>query len=214
MASKQSAQRQPLSRDRVLRAGVALADREGIAALSMRRLAGEVGYEVMSLYHYVANKDDLLDGMVELVAEEIELPAEGIGWREALWQTATGMRTALVRHPWAVGLWFSRIAGPNRIRLMEAQLAALADSGVDPELAHLAYHALLNHVLGYALQEQSFVVEGDPDEMVEQFRAGLSPAQFPHLRDHLQSHLTHEPPIDDFQFVVDLILDRLAASRE
>ena len=211
MAVSERESREPLNRERVLLAGVALADREGIVELSMRRLAGEVGYEVMSLYHYVANKDDLLDGMVELVAGEVELPGPTVPWRDALWQTAMGMRAALVRHPWAVSLWFSRLTGPTRMRLMEVQLAALAESGIDPQLAHMGFHALLDHVLGYAMQEQTFVVEGDADEMAEQFLAELSPTEFPHLSNHIRMHLTEDAPVDDFAFVVNLILDRLAA---
>lgn len=202
--------RLPLTRERVLRAGVALADREGIAALSMRRLAAELDYEVMSLYHHVTNKEDLLDGMVELVAAEIDLPAPDAPWRDALRQSALDMRAALVRHPWAVPMWFSRVTGPARMRIMEAQLGALAGSGIDPELAHVGFHALLNHVLGYALQEQSFVVEGDTQLLAAQYMAALSPAEFPHLIAHIQQHLDEAAPADDFGFVIDLILDRLA----
>jgi AcrR family transcriptional regulator len=195
----------------VLRAGVALADREGIAALSMRRLAAELDYEVMSLYHHVANKDDLFDGMVELVAAEIDLPDPATPWREALRQSAVDMRAALVRHPWAVSMWFSRVTGPARMRIMEAQLGALARSGIDPDLAHVGFHALLNHVLGYALQEQSFVVEGDAQVLAAQYLAELSLAEFPNLIAHIQAHLDEAAPADDFGFVIDLILDRLAA---
>ena len=204
------AQRRPLSRERLLRAAVALADREGIAALSMRRLAAELDYEVMSLYHHVANKGDVLDGMVELVAGEIDVPDPVTPWREALRQSAVDMRAALVRHPWAVSMW-SRSAGPVRMRLMEAQLGALAGSGIDAGLAHVGYHALLNHVLGFALQEQSFVIEGDPHVLAEQYLASLSPTEFPHLIAHVRTHLDEAAPTDDFGFVIDLILDRLAA---
>jgi AcrR family transcriptional regulator len=196
----------------VLHAAVLLADREGIAALSMRRLAAELDFEVMSLYHHVANKDAVLDGMVELVAAEIDLPAPSASWREALRQSAVGMRAALVRHPWVVPLWSSRMTGPVRMRLMEAQLGALARSGIDAHLAHLGFHALLNHVLGFALQEQSLVIEGDARAQAEQYLAGLSPVEFPHLRAHIRMHLDDTGPADDFAFVLDLILDRLAAS--
>jgi AcrR family transcriptional regulator len=165
----------------------------------------------MSLYHHVANKDDLFDGMVELVAAEIDLPDPAAPWREALRESAVDMRAALVRHPWAVSMWFSRVTGPARMRIMEAQLGALARSGIDPELAHVGFHALLNHVLGYALQEQSFVVEGDAQVLAAQYLAELSPAEFPNLIAHIQAHLDEGAPADDFGFVIDLILDRLAA---
>jgi len=206
-------ERRPLSRERVLRAAVQLADREGIEALSMRRLAAELGYEVMSLYHHVASKGDVLDGMVELVAAEVDLPDPATPWREALRQTVLDLHAVLARHPWAVSIWFSRMTGSVRMRLMEAQLAALAGSGIDPGLAHVGYHALLNHVLGFALQERSFVIEGDPQVLAEQYLAGLSPTEFPHLIAHVRAHLEEAAPTDDFGFVIDLILDRLAAGR-
>jgi hypothetical protein len=99
------------------------------------------------------------------------------------------------------------------MRLMEAQLGALAGSGIDADLAHIGFHALMNHVLGFALQEQSFVIEGDPQVLAEQFLVELSPTEFPHLIGHIRMHLVETAPTDDFGFMIDLILDRLAAGR-
>jgi len=96
-----SPRRTPLSRDRVLRAAAALADRDGIGALTMRKLGQELGVEAMSLYKHVANKDEVLDGLAELVLAEFELPTDDVGWREAMHRRASSARTALTRHPWA-----------------------------------------------------------------------------------------------------------------
>src|SRR6266700_7139713 len=103
-ATEHPARRAPLSRDQVLRAAVALADESGIEALSMRKLGQVLGVEAMSLYNHVANKGDLLDGMVDFVFSEIELPAGGGDWKTSMRQRAVSVRQALGRHPWAIGL--------------------------------------------------------------------------------------------------------------
>src|SRR5678816_2585028 len=97
--------RKPLSRERVLRAAIELADADGIEALSMRKLARELGVEAMSLYNHVANKDAILDGIVEVVAAEAEFPADETEWKSAIRQSAIATRDMFVRHPWASGLW-------------------------------------------------------------------------------------------------------------
>ena len=118
-----AAQRPPLSRERVLEAAVALAQRDGIESLSMRRLADDLGVGAMSLYHYVPHKDDLLDGMVDIVFGEIELPPAGVEWRAAMRRRAMSTRDALNRHRWAVGLMESRRSpGPASFRLHDAVL--------------------------------------------------------------------------------------------
>ena len=116
--------RGPLTRARALERAVAIADREGIAKLSMRRLARDLGVEAMSLYHHVRDKEDILDGMVDLVFAEVELPAGGTEWRTEMRGRATSLRAALVRHPWAVGLMDSRRSpGPATLRHHDAVLA-------------------------------------------------------------------------------------------
>src|SRR5918911_147 len=101
--------RLPLSRDRILRTAIDLADESGIEAVTMRRLAQELGFEAMSLYNHVANKDDLLDGILDLVVGEIEVPGPGTGWRTAMRQRALSAHEVLVRHPWAAMLLMSRL---------------------------------------------------------------------------------------------------------
>ena len=129
--------RLPLTRERVLDAAVAYADEHGVAALSMRKLAAELGFEVMSLYNHVANKNDLLDGMLDQVVDAAECPGDEIPWREAIRRHAITFREALQAHPWAVSLVAVRLPGPIRIAQLEWQLATYARSGLSdvPRLA-------------------------------------------------------------------------------
>ncbi len=207
--------REPLTRDRVLTSAIALADRAGVGGLSMRKLAGEVGFEVMSLYHHVANKDDLLDAMVDLVAAGVVTPPETAPWREALRATAVSIHHSLLSHPWSAPLWSSRPPGPARLALMETLLRTLARSGLPHDLAHHGFHAVNNHVLGYSLQEQSFEVRGAAEmaAMARDFLAGLPAETYPHLAAHVREHLEGPAPGRSFEFVLDLILDGLEARR-
>src|SRR5204863_5395380 len=120
MASSRATGRDPLSSERVLQAAMAFADLHGIDSLSMRKLAKELGYEVMSLYNHVSDKDAILDGLVDLVAAEIEPVATEVEWRSAMRASVTSARRALLQHPWAVGLWWERRAGPARLAYMES----------------------------------------------------------------------------------------------
>jgi AcrR family transcriptional regulator len=132
--------RRPLSKERVLETAVALAQREGLVTLTMRRLAAELGAGAMTLYHYVPNKEALLDEMVDLVFGEIELPTTDVDWRTALRRRARSTREALNRHRWAVGLMESRTTpGPHSLRLHDAVLGVLREAGFSVELAIQAY---------------------------------------------------------------------------
>ena len=208
-ADRGSGLRAQLTRDRVLSSAFELADREGVDALSMRRLATEVGFEVMSLYHYVANKEDLLDGMVDLVAAGIDVPDPSGPWKDELRRTALSMQAELVRHPWATSLWSTRKPGPWRLAHMEAVLRTLNYSGLPPDLAHVGFHALNNHVVGFTLQEQAFTVDGDLDAAAEGFLASLPSDQYPHVVEHVRAHIDSAEPEDGFAFVLELILDGL-----
>lgn len=198
----------------MLTGAIALADREGVGGLSMRRIAGELGFEVMSLYHHVANKDDLLDAMVDVVAAGIVTPQDTDPWREALRATAVSTHHALLRHPWSAPLWSSRPPGPARLALIETLLRTLARSGLPHELAHHGFHAVNNHVLGYSLQEQSFSVRGgEMEAMARDFLATLPADTYPHLAAHVREHVEDPAPGRSFEFVLDLILDGLQARR-
>ena len=149
------APRLPLTRERVLRAAVALADREGVA-VSMRKLAKELGVEAMSLYHHVAGKNALLDGMVDHVFSEIDLPAAEQGWKAAMRQRAISARAALRRHPWAIALMESRSTpGPANLRHHDAVIGCLRQAGFSVALTAHAYSILDAYIYGFALQEAS-----------------------------------------------------------
>ena len=144
-----------LSRESILRAGLRLADEEGVDGLSMRKLANGFGATAMALYRHVANKDDLLDGMVDLVFGEVEIPRD-VGWRAAMRQRAVSMREALRRHPWAVDLMEARQPGPANLRYHNAGLACLREeAGLPIRDAIDAYNLMDSYIYGFALQEKT-----------------------------------------------------------
>ena len=205
-------ERRPLDRDAIVARAVAFADERGTDALSMRKLAAELGYEVMSLYNHVANKDEVLALMVDAVAAEIPAPDPDDDPLVAVRTLAIDTRAALVRHPWAASLWLRQLPGRARVQHMEYLLAALAETDMAPAVAHLAFHAVNNHVIGYTLQEQAmaYVVPagGDPDALARSFMEGLSADDFPHTITHVQQHLDGDTA-RSFELVLDLILDGL-----
>jgi AcrR family transcriptional regulator len=202
-----------LNRDRVVRSALALADAGGIDALSMRKLAGALGVEAMSLYNHVANKDEVLSLMVDAVAAEIPAPNPDDDPLVAVRTLALDTREALLRHPWAASLWLRHLPGPARVQHMEYLLAALAATDMTPAVAHLAFHAVNNHVIGYTLQEQAmaYVVPagGDPDALARSFLDGISADDLPHIVTHIQQHLDGDTA-RSFDLVLDLILDGLS----
>ena len=204
----------PLSRRRVVDAAVVLADRDGVAALSMRKLAQELGVEAMSLYHHVAGKDAILDGIVDVVFAEIELPAGDGGWKEAMRGRAVSARAALRRHPWATVLMESRTTpGPANLRHHDAVLGVLRNAGFSVELAAHAYSLLDAYIYGFALQESSLPFE-TPEETAEvaaSLMAGYPADAFPHLTEIAVEHVL-QPGYeygDEFRFGLELILDGL-----
>jgi AcrR family transcriptional regulator len=202
--------RTPLSRDLVLQTAVALADAGGIGALTMRKLAAELGVEAMSLYHHVANKDDILDGIIDVVAAEIDLTDDG-DWKSTTRRRAVSARDALARHPWAGSLWVARFnLGPARMRYMDVALRTLREGGLNEGLTHHAYHAIENHILGYMLQQLSFGVDmGDLEELGKQFLELLPADEYPDLALHVRQHMEEPPPEEEteFEFGLRLILD-------
>src|SRR5215207_5236322 len=152
--AKKTAARVPLTRERALQTAVALADKEGLGSLSMRKLAQELGVEAMSLYHHVKNKEDILDGMVDLVFAEIELPVEGDEWKTAMRDRARSARTALTRHPWAISIMDSRAApGPATLRHHDAVIGACRQAGFTVQMAAHAFSLLDSYIFGFVLQE-------------------------------------------------------------
>jgi len=218
MASRRSARaRPPLSRERVLRAAMLLADREGVEALTMRKLARELGVEAMTLYYYVAKKGEILDGIGDLVASEIELPSGEVGWKAAVRQRAISAHEVLLRHPWASMLWVSSMTiGPGRLRYMDAGLRAYREAGFSPALTEQAFHAVENHIVGFTLQEIDFPVARE--QVVEagaSFLEKLPAEAYPYLAEHVQQHLEGPGHVNegDFEFALDLILDGIERLR-
>jgi AcrR family transcriptional regulator len=209
-----TAPRTPLTRDRILRAAVALADRDGVGALSMRRLARELGVEAMSLYHHVAGKDALLDGMVDLVFGEIELPAAETGWKTAMRRRAVSARAALRRHPWAINLMESRrTPGPANLRHHDAVIGCLRQAGFPVALTARAYSLLDAYIYGFAVQEASlpFDTPEETAEVAQAIMAELSAGTYPHLAELASEHVL-QPGYDygdEYDAGLDLILDGL-----
>jgi AcrR family transcriptional regulator len=210
--------RTPLTRQRVLAAAVALADRDGVRSLSMRRLAQELGVEAMSLYHHVAGKDAILDGIVDVVFGEVELPSGDAGWRAAMRRRAVSAREALRRHPWAIGLMESRSTpGPATLRHHDAVLGILRTDGFSVELAAHAYSVLDSYIYGFALQEASlpFRTPEETAQVAEAMMADFPAGAYPHLTEIATEHAL-QPGYDygdEFLYGLDLILDGLGRAR-
>ena len=210
--------RLPLNRERVLRAAVARADRDGIEALTMRKLAHGLGVEPMALYNHVQNKEDLLDGMVDMVFEEIGLPSSDLDWRSAMRQRALTARDVLARHPWAVGLLESRSRpGAVTLRHHDAVLKCLREDGFSLVMAAHAYSLLDSYIFGFALQQRNVPVRTPAQvasvagEMLQRFAL----SEYPYLVEMITQHAL-QPGYDyteEFVFGLDLILDGLARLR-
>ena len=214
MATGPPTPRQPLSRQRILEAAVAFADEHGVEALTMRKIADKLGFGVMSLYNHVASKEEMLTGMVEIVAAEIELPSVDAEWKDALRASAASAHDVLLRHRWAPAEWSLRMPGPERIRFMDSILRVLTEAELAPELVYRGYHAVTMHIVGFTLQQIGYEqgLDGDLDQVASQFLADLSD-DYPYLADHVRAHLADDGHGDEFGFVLDLILDGLERAR-
>jgi AcrR family transcriptional regulator len=210
-----SPQRRRLTRERVLRGAVVVADAGGVGALTIRSLAEELGVKPMSVYHYVANKDAILDGIVDIVFSEIELPVIGGDWRSEMRRRASSAREVLRRHPWAIGLLESRTnPGPDTLRHHDTVLGLLRAAGFSVEMTAHAYALIDSYVYGFALQEASLPFEG-PDtvaDIAEPMMEHFSTGGYPHLV-AMSAEFFLQPGYDfgnEFEFGLDLILDGLA----
>lgn len=202
--------RAPLNRDAIVARAVTIADAAGVAKLSMRGLAGELGYEVMSLYNHIANKNELLAAMVDSVAAEIPDPSTANEPLAAIRAMAIAMHDALVRHPWAPELWVRHLPGPARAQRMEDLLRLFDESGLSHDIGHHGFHAVTNHVVGYTLHQLGMAYDGDGvDTRAQDFLARLSEQSTPYMIAHVHEHLAGETS-SSFELVLDLILDGLA----
>lgn len=209
----------PLNRERVLQAAIALADASGIAGLSMRKLGSALGVEAMSLYHHVANKEEILTGILEMVMAEIELPPPGVGWQDGIRTTAISSHRVLLRHQWACALMMQPGRDtPSRFRWMEAVLRTFREAGFSAKLTHHAYHALDAHITGFTLWIVNLPVSTGQElrDMAAEVLPQFPVAEYPYLVEHINYHL-HEPAQDDvseFEFGLGLILDGLERLRQ
>ena len=210
--------RTPLTRERVLQAAVRRADEGGIESLSMRKLGQELGVEAMALYHHFANKDDLVDSMVDLVFGEIELPPTGGDWRTAMRQRAIAVRDVLQRHRWAIGLMESRRRpGPANLRHHDAVIGSLRAGGYDIAMAAHAYSLLDSYIYGFALTKMNLPFETS-DDVAEVAQSMLEPFpadEYPYMVEILTDHVM-KPGYDygeEFEYGLDLILNGLERVR-
>ena len=215
LASARAKPRVRLDKDRVLRAAIQIADTSGIESLSMRRLAQELGVEAMSVYYYVANKDEILDGILNIVIAEFELATSGPDWKAAIRRSAISAHDVLTRHPWACNLMMSvRRVAPARMRYMEALLGRLREAGFSARMTHHAYHALDSHIIGSTLWEAGYSSNKDLDDVAKTFVAKTI-REYPYLAEHAEQHLVKSKGKDlrEFDFGLDLILDGLEKFR-
>jgi len=209
--------RAPLSKERVLRAAMDLADAEGLDRLSMRRLAKELGVEAMSLYNHVANKSEIFSGMLEVVVAEIELPSAADDWKVAMRRNAISTRDVLRRHAWASSLWMSsQSGGPAQLRRTDWILRTFREAGLSPDLVYHALHILEAYALGATVQHQSFPYSREEIAgMADTFLRQLPAEEYPDLVDHVKQHL--DPPTGaegGFELGLDLILTGLERLRD
>ncbi len=204
--------REPLSTERIVAQAVLIADEQGVGGLSMRSLAHSLGFEVMALYNHIANKQELLSLMVDAVAGMIEVETADTRPLDAVRSIAVSAHTVLSQHPWITELWQQHLPGPVRTDFMDTLLRLLKESGLSPDLAHLGFHAVTNHVMGYAIQQANMVRSlGHTSTTAEEFLAGMSEERNPHMVAHVRQHLAGDSS-SSFQFVLDLILDGLVAA--
>ena len=211
--------RTPLTRERVLAAAMKLADAGGLEALSMRKLGQALGVEAMALYYHFANKERVLDGIVDLVFGEIELPAVGDEWKAAMRGRAISVRDALLRHRWAIGLMESRTnPGAANLRHHDAVIGCLRAAGFDMAATATAYSLLDSYIYGYAMTKMNLPFDDTSDivEMSETMLAPFAPGEYQNLVDFLTEHAMKPgyDYADEFERGLDVILDGIERARD
>ena len=209
------AQRPALSHDRIIEAAVRVADRSGLAHLSMRNIGQELGVEAMSIYHHLAGKEALLDGLANWAFAQIELPEPQQPWRQAMSERAASARRMLARHPWTLGLIESRRApGPALLRHHESVLACLRRNGFSVALAAHAFSAIDAYVYGFVLTELNlpFAAGESAEDFVTEIQALLPADRYPHLVEMVTEQVIGKDYAygDEFEFGLELLLDGLA----
>lgn len=205
-----SKQRQKLSRERIVETALRIMDTEGLDAVTMRRVGRELGVEAMSLYNHVANKDDILDGMVDLILTDIEVPGTGTDWKGAMRQRSLSAHRVLLVHPWAAVLLMSRYnIGPGMTAYLDATLGRLREGGFTVDGALDAWNTLDSHLYGFTLQELNRPFEAsDAPQVSADVLPQIPIEQFPHVAEVI-GHVMKSGRHEDFTFGLDLILDAL-----
>jgi AcrR family transcriptional regulator len=206
--------RLPLSRDRILTAALALADDEGLTALSMRKVAARLDVEAMSLYNHIANKADIVDGITDQVAGEIELPTPDFDWKGQMRTRSQSAHRVLMRHPWAAALFQQgRKPGPQMMSYLDATLGCLMAVGFTPAQADHARNTIDNHVYGFTLQRLTRPTRTrEIARLAKRDLKDIPKDRFPSLYKRTESlAAATSPEADDFDFGLDLILDGLEA---
>ncbi|MEO0492060.1 MAG: TetR/AcrR family transcriptional regulator C-terminal domain-containing protein [Actinomycetota bacterium] len=202
-----------LTRESIVATAFRMADEHGVEPLSMRKLAAEMGVGAMSIYHYVADRDALMDALADEVAAEIDLERPAGPWTDAARHLAISTHEALIRHPWSIPLWTEAWPGPHRFAAMEALLDILANADLPHAVADLGFHALTNHIQGFARQRVAYGQNPtDTPEAQARIEAVLADPRYPHIAQHARYHHEHHGQVDEFTYVLDLILDGLARS--
>jgi AcrR family transcriptional regulator len=207
----------PLSRERILQTAIYLADREGIGSLSMRRLAQELDVKAMSLYNHIANKDDLLDSMVDLVVGQIAVPDRSLDWQTAMRRRAVSAHEVLLSHPWAAMELMSRMnVGPAMLRYVDATISCLYEAGFSLEMADHVWNAIDSHIYGFTLQELNFPIrKTDYSEAAAQGLPLIPADKYPYMnqlaRDVMEGRYDG---IHDFEFGLELIFNGLDRFRD
>jgi AcrR family transcriptional regulator len=207
----------PLSRERILRMAIFIADKGGIESLSMRKLAAELGVQAMSLYNHVANKDDLLDGIVDIVVSEIEVPDLGIEWKMAMRRRANSAHEMLLRHPWATMPIVSRVnVGPAMLRYLDATLGCLCEAGFSVERVDRAWNAIDSHIYGFTLQQLNFPFEAaEYSQVAKDYLPNIPADKYPYINRLTQQIVAGDyDGIHDFEFGLELILNGLDKLRD
>lgn len=201
----------PVTRERVLRSAIVLADKHGLEALTMRALGEALGVQAMSLYNHVKNKDDVLDGIMDLVVSEIDVPCSTDGWREAMRKRALSAHAVLLRHPWACGQLARANTGPAMLRYVDATLGVLHAAGFSLEEADRAWNTLDSHIFGFTIQKLNFPFEvGDYATVAAGYLPFLSKADYPAMH-ALTTRVAagRYDGVHDLEYGLDLILDGL-----
>jgi AcrR family transcriptional regulator len=217
--TKPAQRRLPLSRERVLQTALKLADQGGLESLSMRKLGQDLGVEAMALYYHFASKDEVLDGIVDLVFSEVDLPSPDVDWKAAMRRRAISLRDVLARHRWAIGMMESRRnPGPANLRHHDAVIGNLRAAGFDMEMVAHAYSLLDGYIYGFALTKMNLPFDSGDDvaEMAQDMLEPFPVNEYPNLVAFITEHAMR-PGYDfgdEFEYGLDLILDGIERLRE